>query len=246
MTTYGLKTGRPGSTTAEDLAGKVSHSLAAAENDVLVGAPSPFGTWVKKTLTEFKTILGITENAVGWSRTGGTTPKTLTVPSNVTLPTITAGGIPYGSATDVWANLAKGTANLKLFIDAGATAPEWAAGIFAGTFSRDVSTATGTQAITGVGFLPRLIFFLSSVSGTVQTSIGFDDSGTYRYCIFNDNAIAAGTWSPYSTKSILLQPASGSYNEGYISTLGSDGFTVTWTKTGTPTGTATIFYVALR
>ncbi len=59
MTTYGLKTGRPGTTTAEDLAGKVSHSLATAENDVLVGAPTPFGSWVKKTLAEFKTILGL-------------------------------------------------------------------------------------------------------------------------------------------------------------------------------------------
>jgi len=41
------------------LSGKVSHSLATAENDVLVGAPNPFGTWIKKTLNELKTILGL-------------------------------------------------------------------------------------------------------------------------------------------------------------------------------------------
>lgn len=35
------------------------HSLATAENNVLVGAPSPYGSWVKKTLAEFKTILGL-------------------------------------------------------------------------------------------------------------------------------------------------------------------------------------------
>jgi hypothetical protein len=35
------------------------HSQATAENDVLVGAPTPFGSWVKKTIAEFKTILGL-------------------------------------------------------------------------------------------------------------------------------------------------------------------------------------------
>lgn len=37
----------------------VTHALATAENDVLVGAPNPFGAWVKKTLAEFKSILGL-------------------------------------------------------------------------------------------------------------------------------------------------------------------------------------------
>ncbi|HHT9146222.1 MAG TPA: hypothetical protein ACFYD4_11215 [Candidatus Wunengus sp. YC61] len=41
------------------VSGKISHALATAQNDVLVGAPSPFGSWVKKTLAEFKTILGL-------------------------------------------------------------------------------------------------------------------------------------------------------------------------------------------
>jgi len=37
---------------------RVLHSLSTAENDVLVGAPGG-GSWVKKTLAEFKTILGL-------------------------------------------------------------------------------------------------------------------------------------------------------------------------------------------
>jgi len=55
-----------------------------AENDILVGSPSPFGTWVKKTLVEFKTILGLflsqTSESIGFTISGGTTSKTLTVP----------------------------------------------------------------------------------------------------------------------------------------------------------------------
>ena len=37
----------------------VRHTLAVAESDFLVGAPTPFGTWIKKTLAEVKTILGL-------------------------------------------------------------------------------------------------------------------------------------------------------------------------------------------
>lgn len=36
---------------------KISHSMATAENDFLIGAPTPFGTFVKKTLAETKAIL---------------------------------------------------------------------------------------------------------------------------------------------------------------------------------------------
>ena len=47
-------------TAITELSGKsVKHSLAIAENDVLVGAPTPFGSWIKKTISEFKTILGL-------------------------------------------------------------------------------------------------------------------------------------------------------------------------------------------
>ncbi len=84
----------------QDLSGKVSHSLATAENDVLVGAPSPFGSWVKKTLAEFKTILGLvltqTANTVGFTLAGGTTPKTLTVTGDATIsatPLVSGGAL---------------------------------------------------------------------------------------------------------------------------------------------------------
>jgi hypothetical protein len=54
-----------GNSVFDALSGKQStglsplNSQAIAENDVLVGAPTPFGSWVKKTIDEFKTILGL-------------------------------------------------------------------------------------------------------------------------------------------------------------------------------------------
>jgi len=242
MTTYGLKTGRSADQT---LSGKVSHSLAAAENDVLVGAPSPFGTWVKKTLTEFKTILGITENAVGWSRTGGTTPKTLTVNETITLPTVTAGGIPYGSAANVLADLAKGNANLKMYMNAGATAPEWAQGLKIGTFTRDLAAASGDVGYTGVGFKPAIVIFLASEASVVgATSWGFSN-GTVHYYMQADFTVA-GAFAISAAFCIFIQEDATNFQRAFIKSMDADGFTLTWEKGATPTGTISVVYLAIR
>ena len=51
--------GTPTSGNLANCTGVPLSSQATAENDVLVGAPTPFGNWVKKTIAEFKTILGL-------------------------------------------------------------------------------------------------------------------------------------------------------------------------------------------
>jgi hypothetical protein len=48
-----------GTMAAQASSGYPAHALAEAENDFLVGAPTPFGTWVRKTLAQVKTILGL-------------------------------------------------------------------------------------------------------------------------------------------------------------------------------------------
>jgi len=56
---------------------------ATAESDFIVSGATPFA-WLKKTLAEVKTILGLvltqTSQAIGFTISGGTTSKTLTVP----------------------------------------------------------------------------------------------------------------------------------------------------------------------
>lgn len=55
---------------------------ATVESTFILSGPSPFA-WAKKTLAQVKTILGLlltqTANAIGFSLSGGTTSKTLTV-----------------------------------------------------------------------------------------------------------------------------------------------------------------------
>lgn len=159
-----------------------------------------------------------------------------------------AGGLIYGTGAGALAELAV-SANKKLFGNAGGTAPEYAAGMKLGTFSIDMATASGNQAVTGVGFLPSHVVFLSVVHSTGKMSVGFDD-GTLFYSV----AAYQSTSGPYS----VLWQASSLYSihamfapgvtgyVGKINSLDSDGFTIAWTKVGGPTGTLVIYYLAFR
>jgi hypothetical protein len=154
-----------------------------------------------------------------------------------------ADGDMYYRASSTLARLAKSTANFKLFMNAGATGPEWAAGIKIGTFTRAMDAATGDVAYTGVGFKPSHIIFLTMLTDK-SWSIGFDSSAA-KYVIF---MIGATNYSSASTASIYLIEDGTSKNQtAIVKTLGADGFTLTWTRTGaTASATGYIYYMAFR
>jgi len=156
-----------------------------------------------------------------------------------------AGDIVYGTGADTAARLALGAANLSLFVNAGATAPEWANGMKSGATSIDSATASGTQAITGVGFKPSYVIFQLGGGATAEMSLGFDN-GTSYYCTYDNHTITADSWERSSTYSIAAVQGSGITYTGLISSLDADGFTITWTKTGAKTGTIYLRYLAFR
>lgn len=115
-----------------------------------------------------------------------------------------------------------------------------------GSFTRDISTASGNQAITGVGFQPKSIIFSSGDSSLVSNASvdGFDD-GTTAGCLWWDFNTADNTWTPDTTYSIhFYRSAAGQV--GKIGSFDSDGFTVAWTKVGGATGSVTVRYIAFR
>jgi len=140
-----------------------------------------------------------------------------------------------------------GAADLKMFVNAAGTAGEWAGGMKIGTFSIDTATASGDQAITGVGFKPSHVIFLlgksSALSGEI--SIGFDD-GTLAYAIYNLEGQAINRWYRNNINSLNATQDTDVEYKGHITTLGADGFTVSWVKTGAKTGTVAIYYMAFR
>lgn len=157
-----------------------------------------------------------------------------------------ADGDMYYRASSVLARLAKGAANSKLFMNAGATAPEWADGIKIANFSRDMASASGDVAYTGVGFKPSAVIFFASVAGAAGLSAGGSDATTHG-CIFDAHINTASSWSYSAAICIYLLTASaGTYQCAIVKSMDADGFTLTWTKGNSPSGTAGGVYFAIR
>jgi len=158
-----------------------------------------------------------------------------------------ADGDIYQRASSLLARLAKGAADLKLFMNAGATAGEWAVGHMTGTFTRDMTASSGDVSYTGVGFKPSALIFFGGINATTIISMIGCSMATRRYVMSDYHGGIADTFAVQSALSIMLAEGSSQLQTALIKTYDSDGFTLTWTKTGTPSaGTATMFYVAFR
>lgn len=115
-----------------------------------------------------------------------------------------------------------------------------------GSFTRDTSLASGTQEVTGIGFTPKTVIFMSLVDGAVGSSWGFDPTtGAGFKTLLDYHVITANSWSVNSFSIQRTSSASDVYT-GKITATSSNSFTITWTKTGSPTGTLEILYLAFR
>lgn len=124
-------------------------------------------------------------------------------------------------------------------------APVWEAlsakKVHFGVITREASGSTESVAYTGVGFQPDgIIFFMRFASSATPYSIGADDA-TNRFSVRQTSAPGTSTDSTYS---IYYDNTGGSYQRGNISAFGADGFTISWEKGSSPSGTMTIFYLA--
>jgi hypothetical protein len=121
---------------------------------------------------------------------------------------------------------------------------------FCESFTRDLSLASGTQAVTGVGFKPTaLLFYTADLSGGavyVSITCAAPNIATGRGVFNNRNAVT-GTWFRVNN-ALLIQHSSGSGDSvfGDIQSYDADGFTVSWTKNGTPTDTVQIGFMAFK
>ena len=132
---------------------------------------------------------------------------------------------------------------------------KWAGiGVKIGSFTRDLSVASGTAAITGVGFQPDYIEFSwgfgSGASGAATTTgNGASDGSTHMCSSFYyeiGDALTVGSTDVTHCVRIQVDGTTTQNQIASVSALGADGFTLSWTKGGTPTGTATIMYKAFN
>ena len=113
-----------------------------------------------------------------------------------------------------------------------------------GNFTRDTATASGDQSITGVGFTPKSLLFIGGQNQTTEINWGVSDGSTEfsladRYGnTDNTYGISTSRWGTF------IQTGSLEYS-GVVKSLDADGFTLTWTRTSTPSGTLSLSYLAI-
>lgn len=113
-----------------------------------------------------------------------------------------------------------------------------------GTFTRNIAL-TANQSITGVGFKPKFIIFLSGLAaGASAFSIGISDATTNAQ-VRDNYQDTANTYITSTTACIGLMRGASDVSSAVVLTMDADGFTLDWTNQGSPTGTATIIYLAI-
>jgi len=160
------------------------------------------------------------------------------------LGTPTSGTLTNCTGLPATTGLVAGTANYKLFTNAAGTAPEWAAGINSTSTTYDVST-TGSLSITGIGFKPKAVIAIASLASTYGQSFGMS-TGNAGYNLFNDGSTTSGMWLVDGSFIAVMRTAYGTQALLSFSSFDSDGATFTKSKSGSPTGTASIMFTFWR
>lgn len=110
------------------------------------------------------------------------------------------------------------------------------------TATRNMTAATGDVAYTGVGFTPTSLMVIANIEAVVAQSIGISDSAKTVRNMFQQNN---STYSSGAQVAFLISTA-GNYQSAIVKTYDADGFTLTWTKTGSPTGTGYISFLCFK
>ena len=108
--------------------------------------------------------------------------------------------------------------------------------------TRDMAAASGDVAYTGVGFTPTAIIVLGAIIGGFPFVIGMIDSAALEVYI---TPTAANVMSS-SSGFIAIALTGSDAQKAALKTFDADGFTLTWTKAGTPTGTVSLMFMCFR
>ena len=153
-----------------------------------------------------------------------------------------AGSLIMASSTGVALELGIGSSGAHLF-SYGSTAVWSTAVYFLGTFTY-ATTSSGTNAITGVGFKPKIVEFKAMNTSSRGMSVGQDDGTTAASLAYQSTVLG---YAAFAGRSVWLQNQStADVAFGNITTVSTDGFTFSWISSGASGGTATVHYIAQR
>jgi hypothetical protein len=110
------------------------------------------------------------------------------------------------------------------------------------TVTRDMTAVTGDVAYTGVGFTPTSMFASATAESTYSSLNGICDSAKNQKCVYQ-----VGTGFYDGSSLIDMEQTLGTARQiGVLKSFNADGFTITWTKTGSPTGNAACKIICFR
>jgi hypothetical protein len=218
--------------------------------DSQVGQISTYGKIRGSAITEFNS----TNSAAGYIPYANL--PTISTSLTGTLPTFNGGtGTSAGanaangvcilgaSAYVPTANLGSGTAGATNYLrgdQTWQTFSSYTASVKIGTFTKSLTNASGDEAYSSVGFQPKYIIFLSG-SANYRT-FGFSDASTHHCAYRNGDEDASST----SACIYFENGVNGEYT-GIVKSMDADGFTITWTKTSTPTNdNPVVVYLAYK
>ena len=107
--------------------------------------------------------------------------------------------------------------------------------------SRDLAVASGAVSTTGIGFKPTRLDIAANKSSSNIRCIGYVDSNLAVYSIWDD-ALTGHDSDAY----LFFSLGTGDFQLVSTVTFDSDGFTLTWAKTGTPTGVVKLNIIASK
>jgi len=114
-----------------------------------------------------------------------------------------------------------------------------------GIFARDSALASGTQAIVGVGFEPVAVWFGALQFDTSKASWGFAEINGGD-AVADNNGGVSDSYSRSGSPINLRQGGGSTQYSGDVQSMDSDGFTINWTRIGSPTGSFNTVFIAIR
>lgn len=111
------------------------------------------------------------------------------------------------------------------------------------TATRDVSAADGNVSYTGLGFRPTMCFGLAALNTNTFPAWGMAAS--------NGSGIGMGSYSSTAYAALdnfftIYATTATNRTRADIVSFDSDGFTLSWTKTNSPTGTANLKFMCVQ
>jgi hypothetical protein len=108
--------------------------------------------------------------------------------------------------------------------------------------TRDMAAEGEDVAYTGVGFMPSSIQVFADIDNSLPSSVGFADSLKTGHSIIH--------WAPniHSMVSyfVYIDTTASTIQYAVVKSYDTDGFTLTWTKVGLPTGTMQLRFLCFR